>query len=464
MKRSAWQLGFAIILVGFVSFSGAGDISTAPAPETFPADVAVAWFDLLYDVVRAESISPPPAARIYGLAAVALYEAVVPGSLSHRSLVGQLNALDAVPPPKRLRQHHWPAVANTALAAAIRTLFPTASPASFEAITTLEQAFAATFQDSIEPPVYHRSIAYGQTVAEAILAWAASDGFATLNNCPYTPPVGPGQWEPTPPGFVADPLQPCWGYLHPMVLSSGEECAPPPHPPYAEDAASEFYAQAFQVYHTSQTLTAEQQTIARYWADTPGATGTPPGHWMAIVGQLVRQDGFSLMAAAEGFARVGIAVTDAFIGCWRIKYLDNLLRPVTYIQQRIDPAWLPLIGTPNFSEYTSGHSVQSAAAAAVLTAMFGIRSFTDTLHLDHGLAPSLEPRTFNSFEEAAEEAALSRVYGGIHYLFGSSNGGLQGRCIGQMILDRLQFTKSAPGEGAVGSRSAHVLSTAPRVR
>jgi hypothetical protein len=226
-----------------------------------------------------------------------------------------------------------------------------------------------------------------------------------------------------------------------MVLSSGEACAPPPHPPYSEDPASEFYAQAFAVYHTSQTLTAEQQTIVRYWADNMGATGTPAGHWMAIMGQLARQDGLSLMAAAEGFARVGIAVADAFIGCWQIKFTDNLLRPVTYIQHLIDPAWLPLIGTPNFPKYTSGHSVQSAAAAAVLTAMFGIRSFTDTLHLDHGLAPSLEPRTFRSLEEAAEEAAMSRVYGGIHYLFGSSYGGLQGRCIGQVILDRLQFTK-----------------------
>jgi membrane-associated phospholipid phosphatase len=162
---------------------------------------------------------------------------------------------------------------------------------------------------------------------------------------------------------------------------------------------------------------------------------------MAIVGQLVRQEGLSLMAAAEGFARVGIAVTDAFIGCWRIKYLDNLLRPVTYLQHQIDPTWLPLIGTPNFPEYPSGHAVQSAAAAAVLTAMVGIRSFTDTLHRDHGFTPSLEPRTFDSFEAAAEEAALSRVYGGIHDLVGSSHGGLQGRCIGQVILDRLQFTK-----------------------
>jgi membrane-associated phospholipid phosphatase len=145
------------------------------------------------------------------------------------------------------------------------------------------------------------------------------------------------------------------------------------------------------------------------------------------------------IAVAEGFARVGIAVADAFIGCWHTKYEYALLRPVTFIQQHIDPAWLPLIGTPNFPEYTSGHSTQSAAVAAVLTAMFGTRSFTDTLHLDHSLALPLDPRTFSSFDAAAEEAAISRLYGGIHYPIGSANGLMQGRCIGRVIIDRLKF-------------------------
>jgi hypothetical protein len=149
------------------------------------------------------------------------------------------------------------------------------------------------------------------------------------------------------------------------------------------------------------------------------------------------------MAAAEGYARVGIAVADAFISCWDTKYTYNLLRPVTYIQRLIDTTWLPFIVTPPFPEYPSGHSTQSAAAAAVLTDMFGVRVFTDTTHLDHELVPPLEPRSFGSFEEAAEEAALSRLYGGIHYPFGNNNGLAQGRCIGQAILDRVQFTRES---------------------
>jgi PAP2 superfamily len=438
MKRSLIPLGLAVTLAGLLSVARAGEI-TSPPTESFPATVAVAWFDLLYDVVKAEHVTPPQAARLYGLAAVAFYEAVVPGSLTHRSLVGQLNELVTVPQPERFRRHHWPTVANSVLPSLIRTLLPAASQASLEAIMALEGAFATAFQDGMRPSVYARSVSHGRAVAEAIAAWAATDGLSTLNDCAYTPPTGPGLWQPTPPAFAPEPLQPCWGQLRPMVLPSGEACSPPAQPPYAEEQASAFYTQAFTVYHTSQTLTSEQQTVAHYWADNPGATGTPPGHWIAIMSQLARHDDLSLMAAAEGFVRVGLAVADAFISCWHTKYVYNLLRPVTYIQQHIDPAWLPLLSTPNFPEYTSGHSVQSAAAAAVLTAMFGVRSFTDTLHLDHDLPLSLEPRTFSSFEEAAEEAAISRVYGGIHYPFSSANGLLQGHCIGQVVTDRVKF-------------------------
>jgi hypothetical protein len=314
MKQSLISLGLAITLVGHLSVARAGEISISPPATSFPATVAVAWFDLLYDVVKAEHVTPPQAARTYGLAAVALYEAIVPGSFTQRSLVGQLNELDAVPHPKRFRRHHWPTVANSALSSMIRTLFPTASQASLEAIMALEHAFATVFQGSVRPSVYARSVSHGQVIAEAISAWAATDGLSTLNDCAYTPPVGPGLWEPTPPGFAPEPLQPCWGQLRPMVLPSSEVCSPPAHPPYAEDPVSEFYAQAFTVYHTARTLSPEQQTIALYWADNPGATGTPPGHWIAIMSQLARHDELSLMAAAEGFVRVRLAVADAFIG------------------------------------------------------------------------------------------------------------------------------------------------------
>jgi PAP2 superfamily len=411
------------------------------ACDDLPSEVEFVWFDQLYDLVKADRITPPPASRIYGLAAVTLYEAVVPGSRAHRSLAGQLNALTVVPQPAPHWPYHWPTVANTALASAIRALMPEASPASLAAIDALEQAFATAFQSIVPAAVYARSVAQGQAVAAAVLAWAATDGFATLHDCPYNPPVGPGLWEPTPPAF-APSLEPCWGQLRPMVLASGDACAPPPPPAYSDNPASEFYAFGLEVYTTSVDLTGEQHTVAHYWADSAGTTGTPPGHWVAIVGQIARNDGLSLMAAAEGYARVGLAVADAFISCWHTKYADNLLRPETYITRLIDRAWLPLLITPGFPSYTSGHATQSGAAATVLTDMFGLHSFTDTLHQDHDLEPLLEPRRFGSFDEAAEEAAVSRLYGGIHYRFDNHNGLAQGRCVGQAILDRVHFTKS----------------------
>jgi hypothetical protein len=432
-------LGVMFLCVAALSWAS-GPWTPMP-PDEAPSDVAMAWFDLLYDLVKAEQVMPPPASRIYGVSAVALYEAIMSGSLEHVALVGQLNDLTSVPQPRPFSAYDWPTVANSTLAQAVRGLFPNASQASLGAITALEQQFASQFQSDVRPLIYARSVQHGRAVAAAVLAWAVTDGSAIYGNCSYTPPVGPEFWEPTPPAYTAAPVQPCWGQLRPFALTSGAECAPPPPPAYSVELTSEFYANAFEVYHTNLSLTEAQQTIAQYWADSPGATGTPPGHWVAIMGQLAKHDGLSLMAAAEGYARVGIAVADAFINCWLTKYTYNLLRPVTYIQRLIDAAWLPFIVTPPFPEYSSGHSTQSAAAAAVLTDMFGVRAFTDTTHRDHDLVPPLEPRSFGSFEEAAEEAAISRLYGGIHYPFGNNNGLTQGRCIGQVILDRVQFKR-----------------------
>ena len=472
MTQRAVPLGLAVTLLCVVLAPGSGWGQPAQTADAVPATVAAAWFDVLYDVVRAERRSAPVAARTYGVAAVALYEALLLGSRTHQPLAGQLNgwpletdhpratAVRALLPSEVVRAREppgtaegqaflgqlldWPSAANSAMARVVRGLFPSLSPDSLAALTATEQAFAAEARARVPRHVYALSVVWGRLVAEAVLAWAATDGSATLANCPYTPPVGPGLWEPTPPAFTP-PLEPCWGQVRPLVLAASDECAPPPPPAYAEDPASAFYALGLQVYTTSVHLTAEQRTIARYWADSSGMTGTPPGHWVAIVGQIARSDGLSLMAAAEGYARVGLAVADAFISCWHTKYTYNLLRPETYITRRIDPAWLPLLITPGFPAYTSGHATQSGAAATVLTDLFGVHPFTDTLHQDHHLEPNLGPRRFGSLDEAAEEAARSRLYAGIHYPFDNDHGLAQGRCIGQAILDRVQFMKPWSG-------------------
>jgi membrane-associated phospholipid phosphatase len=427
-----------LALVGVVPRAWAAQ-HPALADDT-PATVAVVWFHTLYEVVKAEATGAAEASRIYGVAAVALYEAIVPGTRHHRSLVGQLNRLTAVPQPTAALPYHWPTVANAALARTIRGLFPALQPQSVEAITTVERLLAALFQAEVEAPTSQRSVAHGQRVAEAILAWAATDGFADVNNCPYeVREEDPGAWKPTPPNFLP-PEQPCWGQLQPMVLASSTECAPPGPPAFSTDPASAFYAAAFEVYQVGRTLTAEQQTIAQYWADLPGVTGTPSGHWVAIVGQIARNNGLSLAAAAEAYAKLGIAVTDAFIVLFDAKYQYNLVRPVTYIQAYIDPTWLPyLVVTPPSPSYPSTHATQSSAAAAVLTDLFGAQAFIDTTHLEHHLRPPQQPRVFHSFTKAAAEAAISRLYGGIHYAFDADDGRVSGQCIGQTINDRVDF-------------------------
>jgi hypothetical protein len=439
MRSRTLSLTLTAALLLMSSWAWADLDQSKKSADEFPSDVASTWFEELYDVVKAEKTTPPAASRIYGITTVALYESIVAGMEENRSLVGQLNGLTSVPQPKKNQKYHWPTVANAALANTLRGLYPTISQASLEAINTLEHSFASQQQAVVPGPVYERSVAHGRAVATAILRLAATDGFSIYNNCPYVPVPEPGIWEPTPPGFNRNPLQPCWGQIRPMVLTSSEECPPPGPPAFSTDPASDFYAAGLEVYTVVLDLTEEQKTIADYWSDGPGDTGTPPGHWIGIVSQIARNDGLSLAAAAEAYTRVGIAVHDAFIACWNTKYIYNLQRPVTYINDNIDAGWSPYLVTPGFPSYSSGHSTQSGATARVLTDMFGIKRFTDTTHTDHGLVPAQEPRTFDSFADAAAEAAVSRLYGGIHFSFDNHDGLSAGQCIGQAINERVRF-------------------------
>jgi hypothetical protein len=318
-------------------------------------------------------------------------------------------------------------------------LFPTATPENLAAIDALEQDLAQSYQDEVDAMTYRRSVAWGLTMADAIYAWSMSDGGheGYTRNFPtdYVSPSGENFWQPTPPKF-ATAMQPYWGNNRPFVLTHGNACPSLPPLPYSEAQDSDFYAEAREVYEVVQAEDAAQIEIARFWADDPGKTSTPPGHWVSILGQVLAHEEASLALASESYAKVGIAVADAFITCWHTKFLYHVPRPITYIQKVIDPSWNtpevvdPVI-TPPFPEYTSGHSVQSGAAAAVLTQLFGEEyNFTDHTHAEIGL----EPRTYASFEAAAEEAALSRLYGGIHYRAAIENGLAQGQCVAERVL------------------------------
>lgn len=395
----------------------------------FDATVPTTWFRLAYNLVKTESYSPPRASRAFGYFGVALYEAVVPGMPTYQTLVGQLKGLETLPkatdPP-----YHWPTVANAALATIMRGLFEGASAATLDSIDELEARFNTDFNTSaLKTGEFDRSVAYGQTIGIAILEWSRRDRFGILHNCTgYTPTGLPGHWRVTPPGN-SPALEPCWGDLRPFVIDSGSTCDPGPPPTYSETIGSQFMNDVMEVYNTSSRLTKEDTAIAEFWSDGAGQTGTPPGHSIMIATQILEMKQATLESAAETYAKVGMAVADAFIGCWWSKFKWDFIRPISAIHDLVNPNWTPLITTPNFPEYTSGHSAQSAAAAQVLTDLFGPVAFTDHTNDSRDLAP----RSFNTFFEFSDEAAISRLYGGIHFRTAIMNGLVQGKCIGQKV-------------------------------
>jgi hypothetical protein len=436
LSRAA--IGAAVLTpIASLSPSGLGFIAHAvasarPSPASeFDAAVPSAWFALMLRLIRqTPGYSPPVASRALGCAGVSLYEAILPGMPDHLSLSHAINGLPPMRSDGRNAAYHWPSVANATLAQMARNLFPTA-PASLQAeIDALETGLVS----DVPLGVRERSVERGRAIAGAIHDWSKSDGGheGYLRNFPtdYDPPTGPGSWVPTLPTFQRA-LQPRWGANRCMALSTASACDPGPHPPFSTAPDSAFFAEAVEVYDAVNSLTAEQRAIALFWSDDPGMTATPPGHSLSILTQILRAQDRSLADAAEAYAKLGIAVCDAFIACWQVKYAHNLLRPITYIRDTIDPGWgdpLPLT-TPPFPEFTSGHSVQSAAAAKVLTALFGAMPFTDRTHEARGLPA----RSFASFDAFADEAAVSRLYGGIHFRSAIDRGLAQGTCIGSTV-------------------------------
>ncbi|MGH7709651.1 MAG: vanadium-dependent haloperoxidase, partial [Gemmatimonadaceae bacterium] len=231
------------------------------------------------------------------------------------------------------------------------------------------------------------------------------------------------------------PTEPYWGELRTFALRDGDECRPPSPPAYSERAESDFWRMGKEFADSMAALTPEKKQIGLFWADNPVATGTPGFHWISVVNQMIDRRKLTAAQAAELYALTSIAIADAFIGCWKEKYRSMVVRPVAYMQRVFDKNFTTVIPTPPFPEYTSGHSVQSAAAVAVLSAMLGDSiSFADSTQVDIGQPP----RTFANFTAALNEVAVSRVYAGVHYMPAVVDGMRQGDCIGRHVVDRLK--------------------------
>jgi hypothetical protein len=399
----------------------------AASDEGIAAKILRHWYRLGLELVRhTATMTPPVASRALALMGIGAFEAMVPQDPKLLSLTGQLTDLTALP----RAEGDLPVVLDAVLGRLVPALFQNTGPTGQHATEVMRAKMTAQAAEGRAPEAVASARASGQALAEAILAWAASDGGAVIENqgFPTTwPKPAPGAWVPTSKiSLQQAPLLPNWGKNRPFALPSALPCAIASPTPYSEDPASAFHAEAMEVYETSQSLTQEQTHIARFWSDDAMLTWTPPGHWVAILMQVAEEEGLDLSATVEALARMGIGQADAFIACWEAKFRFDTIRPISYIQKVIDKAWVPLLNTPPFPEYPSGHSVQSAAGAEVLTALFGDRAFAD-----HSPTPDGVPeRSFASFRAAAAEAGISRLYGGIHFRPAIEEGAKLGACVG----------------------------------
>jgi len=411
-------------------------VPTAELDPTFAAE----WMDLLYHRIMAEGYNPPAAARMYAYAGVALYESVVWGIPTNRSLGGQLNGLGGMPFPEAA-EYDWTTVAHEALRTVLNGLMFEATQETHAAFNDFHHEQIGLRAETIAEDVINRSVEYGENIAKKLLEWADADGYRETRNREYTFPTGVDWfWVATNPDLPA--LEPYWGEVRTFGMTATDVCDVDMNMEFSTEQDSTFYQQALEVMNVGDDLVAEQRDIATYWLDNLSATGTPAGHWVLIENQMVDHLNLTLDVVAQMYGMTNMAMADAFTACWAIKYREPLLRPETYINRYISPAWRSYITTPMFPEYPSGHSVVSAAAAEMLTNLFGQVAFTDTAKLQFDMAA----RSFTSFDAAAQEAAISRIYGGIHFRTAVENGMDIGRCVTQHLLDNLVMNQVTQGE------------------
>jgi hypothetical protein len=419
--------------------------ATSPRPRT-DAELLHDAVKQLTDVIVYDIFSPPQASRVYAYSSVAAYEVMRQGRPEYRTLAGQLNGLTPVPAPEG--EISAPLAGVHAFMTVGRAL--TFSQARMDSLrAAADDAFR---KRGLPAPVVARSIAYGEQVAAHVLAWAGQDRFKQSRGYPkFSVTAAAGRWVPTPPAYM-DAVEPNWGMLRPFVLDTASQFRPEPPHPYDTAQGSAFMREAREVYDVRATLTAEQREITAFWDCNPyvmqvqGHTMfalkkmTPGGHWMSIAGIAARKTDAGAARSAEAYARTALALADGFLSAWDEKYRSAVVRPETVINQLIDEQWQPLLQTPPFPEYTSGHSVISTAAAEVLTDVFGDSvAYADSTEVEYGLPV----RSFTSFRQAAAEAAISRLYGGIHFRRAIEQGAVQGRKIGELHVARVRTREAA---------------------
>lgn len=456
------------------------------------ARVIAEWMHALYGVMRVERLSPPVASRMMTYATSALYSGLAAGNPAMKPLNGVLNGFPDLPKLETPRAYDGTLTAIAAQRVVLDSMLREALPTTQAAVARLGDSLEAArvAEGAVGEHVRTTSVEMGRRIGLAIVAWSHTDGFDSTRGRKYVAPVGPAFWiqdapasiyasqnlsgatefvaldnpanlleagktsdralvlnrpkraglKTVPPVNMSGMSEPYWGQVRPFVLRTWDECPVPEPPPYSTDTSSALYKDALSVRNARLALTPEQRTIALYWADNAGESGTPVGHWISIASQMVSQRKLDAPTSALIMVLTAAAQADAFISSWGYKYKYALIRPRTYIRRVIDPQWEPLIPTPPFPEYPSGHSTQSAAAATVISALLGGQDtpFDDSTSITIGHSV----RRFANFRAAALEAGMSRIYGGIHFNFGNAGGRELGECIGNKVVERFRERSS----------------------
>lgn len=410
-------------------------------PELFHAAMKKLTDVIVYDI-----FSPPVASRVYMYPSVAAYSVMQKAYPDkYNSLEGQLKELSGIPEPDDENINFHLASIHAFTTVGKQLIFSEQRITDFE-----EETYHKLEENGLPEGVLNASIQYGELVAKHILAWAKGDLYdQTRTYSKYTIIQEDKYWKPTPPDYM-DGIEPHWNKIRTVVLDSANQYVPLPPVSFDLSEGSEFQKQLMEVYEKGQGIDPESREIASFWDCNPYVSHhkghamfatkkiTPGGHWIGITSIATRQAESTFDETINAYSNVSIALFDAFISCWDEKWRSLVVRPETLINQYVDEKWIPLLQTPPFPEYTSGHSVISRAAAVTLTNLYGDNfSFLDTTEMEYGLPA----RSFNSFLQASEEAAISRLYGGIHYMMAIDEGVKQGEKVGKFIVENLKTFK-----------------------
>lgn len=400
------------------------------------------------DVMIHDIFSPPVASRVLVYPNIAAYEILAQDSKELSSLNGKISEYTPIPKADTTQG------VNLKLAALMAHLEISKSLIfSEEKLNVLKDSLYNNFK-KINKEEFNTTKAYANKVINHVKAWMENDNYKQTRTMPkFTVDIdNPSRWQPTPPNYM-DGIEPHWNKIRPFILDSAAQFKPVPPPTFSLDKDSKFYNELIEVYNVSQNITkrgddTEEIEIAQFWDCNPFVSVTrghfmfatkkisPGAHWILIAQIATKKTNSNFEQTVNAYTKTSIAIADAFISCWDEKYRSNLIRPETVINQYIDPDWLPILQTPPFPEYVSGHSVVSGAASVVLTKIYGDNfAFDDNSEVPYGIPV----RSFDSFYDASTEAALSRLYGGIHYRAAIDNGLEQGKLVGYFIANKLEL-------------------------